>query len=51
MKKVLYFLVAVVLLTGCSCTANMGNTPTKNANNVFLISSPYLLLKLSIIVC
>ena len=29
MKKVLYFLVAVVLLTGCSCTANMGNTPTK----------------------
>ena len=29
MKKVLYFLVAIVLLTGCSCTANMGNTPTK----------------------
>ena len=29
MKKVLYFLMAVVLLTGCSCTANMGNTPTK----------------------
>lgn len=29
MKKVLYLLVAIVLLTGCSCTANMGNTPTK----------------------
>ena len=29
MKKVLYFLVAIVLFTGCSCTANMGNTPTK----------------------
>ena len=29
MKKVLYFLVAIVLLTGCSCTADMGNTPTK----------------------
>ena len=29
MKKVLYFLVAIVLLTGCSCSANMGNTPTK----------------------
>ena len=28
MKKVLYFLVAIVLFTGCSCTANMGNTPT-----------------------
>ena len=29
MKKVLYLLVAIVLLTGCSCSANMGNTPTK----------------------
>ena len=29
MKKVLYSLIAIVLLTGCSCTANMGNTPTK----------------------
>lgn len=29
MKKVLYFLIAIVLLTGCSCTADMGNTPTK----------------------
>lgn len=29
MKKILYFLVAVILLTGCSCTADMGNTPTK----------------------
>ena len=29
MKKVLYFLVAIVLLTGCSCSTNMGNTPTK----------------------
>lgn len=29
MKKVLYAFLAIVLLTGCSCTANMGNTPTK----------------------
>lgn len=29
MKKVLYCLMAMVLLTGCSCSANMGNTPTK----------------------
>lgn len=29
MKKVLYCLMAIVLLTGCSCSANMGNTPTK----------------------
>lgn len=29
MKKVLYLFAALVLLTGCSCTANMGNTPTK----------------------
>ena len=29
MRKVLYFIVAALLLTGCSCTANMGNTPTK----------------------
>lgn len=29
MKKVLYLLVAIALMTGCSCTANMGNTPTK----------------------
>lgn len=29
MKKVLYLLIGIVLLTGCSCTANMGNTPTK----------------------
>ena len=33
MKKVLYFLVAVILLTGCSCTANMGNTPTKKVED------------------
>ena len=33
MKKVLYFLVAVILLTGCSCTANMGNTPTKRVED------------------
>lgn len=33
MKKVLYFLVAIVLLTGCSCTANMGNTPTKKVED------------------
>ncbi len=29
MKKVLYLLIGIVLLTGCSCTADMGNTPTK----------------------
>lgn len=28
MKKVLYTLMGIVLLTGCSCTANMENTPT-----------------------
>lgn len=33
MKKVLYFLVAIALLTGCSCTANMGNTPTKKVED------------------
>ena len=33
MKKVLYLLVAIVLLTGCSCTANMGNTPTKKVED------------------
>ena len=29
MKKILYLLIYIVLLTGCSCTSNMGNTPTK----------------------
>ena len=29
MKKVLYVLIGIALLTGCSCTANMENTPTK----------------------
>ena len=33
MKKILYSLVAIVLLTGCSCTANMGNTPTKKVED------------------
>ncbi len=33
MKKVLYVLVAIVLLTGCSCTADMGNTPTKKVED------------------
>ena len=29
MKKVLYLLIAIALFTGCSCSADMGNTPTK----------------------
>lgn len=29
MKKALCLLLAIGLFTGCSCTANMGNTPTK----------------------
>lgn len=33
MKKVLYVLLAIGLLTGCSCTANMGNTPTKKVED------------------
>lgn len=33
MKKILYSLVAIVLLTGCSCTTNMGNTPTKKVED------------------
>ena len=33
MKKVLYVLLVIGLLTGCSCTANMGNTPTKKVED------------------
>lgn len=33
MKKVLYVLLAIGLLTGCSCTDNMGNTPTKKVED------------------